>query len=89
MRPQPPTRKLRKQPDPDQLKRQAKELLDAYADGDAVVKVEHHFQNADRASFALHHAQLVIARAYGFDSFLCVFLRARSASAVNSRPLVQ
>jgi hypothetical protein len=31
----PPTRQLREHPDLDQLKRQAKELLDAYTAGDA------------------------------------------------------
>jgi ankyrin repeat protein len=65
-----PTRQLREQPDIDQLRRQAKELLAAYlaGDADAVAEVNTHYRGAD-ASFALHNAQLVIARSYGFDSW--------------------
>lgn len=64
-------RKLRPNPDIDQLKRQAKELLDAYRGGepDAIAEVNTHYRGADRPDFALHHAQLVIARSYGFDSW--------------------
>jgi hypothetical protein len=66
-----PTRTLADRPDLDQLRRQAKELLDAFRAGepDAVVEVTAHYHNADRATFALHDAQLVIARAYGFESW--------------------
>ncbi len=66
-----PTRKLREHPDLDQLKRQAKELLEAFASGDAVAaaEVNTHYHRADPATFALHDAQLVLARAYGFDSW--------------------
>jgi ankyrin repeat protein len=66
-----PTRQLREHPDLDQLKRQAKELLDAYRAGDraAVAEVDAHYRIEDPASFALHDAQLVIGRAYGFDSW--------------------
>lgn len=66
-----PTRKLREHPDLDQLKRQAKELLDAFATGDAaaVAEVNAHYRAASPFTFALHDAQLVLARAYGFDSW--------------------
>ncbi|HEY6390643.1 MAG TPA: ankyrin repeat domain-containing protein [Bryobacteraceae bacterium] len=66
-----PTRSLREHPDIDQLKRQAKELLEAFREGAAaaVAEVNAHFSAADRAKFALHDAQLVLARAYGFDSW--------------------
>jgi len=66
-----PTRALREHPDLDQLRRQAKELLEAFATGapDAVAEVKAHYHDADAANFALHDAQLVIARAYGFDSW--------------------
>lgn len=66
-----PTRSLREHPDLGQLKRQAKELLDAFLAGDpaAVVEVEAHYRGARSSSFALHDAQLVLARAYGFDSW--------------------
>jgi ankyrin repeat protein len=67
----PPTRTLRAHPDLDQLKRQAKELLKAYAEGDAaaVQEVDTHYHGASSGDFALHHAQLVLARAYGFESW--------------------
>ena len=66
-----PTRTLREHPDLDQLKRQAKELLAAFAEGEphAVAEVQAHYRGAVRETFALHDAQLVIARAYGFDSW--------------------
>ena len=66
-----PTRTLRDKPDLVQLKRQAKELLQAYVagDADAMAEVDAHYQGADRARFALHDAQLVLARSYGFDSW--------------------
>jgi ankyrin repeat protein len=66
-----PTRQLREHPDLDQLKRQAKELLAAFQAGQPVItaEVNAHYRGADAATFALHDAQLVIARAYGFDSW--------------------
>jgi len=66
-----PTRSLRAHPDLHQLRRQAKELLSAFRAGDAeaVAEVNHHYRDADAATFALHDAQLVLARAYGFDSW--------------------
>ncbi|SPE27892.1 hypothetical protein SBA3_140005 [Candidatus Sulfopaludibacter sp. SbA3] len=66
-----PTRALRERPDLDQLKRQAKELLASFVVGapDAVREVTAHYQQADATRFALHDAQLVLARAYGFDSW--------------------
>ena len=66
-----PTRILRKHPDLDQLKRQAKELLNGFLAGqpDAVAEVNTHYHDASASDFALHDAQLVIARAYGFESW--------------------
>lgn len=66
-----PTRQLREHPDLDQLKRQARELLDAFRAGEhtAVAEVQAHYRDADAARFALHDAQLVLARAYGFESW--------------------
>ena len=71
MKPNVPTRRMREHPDLEQLKRQAKELLSAYASGEpaATEEVEAHYRGADRAKFALHDAQLVLARSYGFDSW--------------------
>jgi ankyrin repeat protein len=69
--PHPPLRTLREHPDLDQLRRQAKELLAAYRAGDAeaVTEVAYYYRGADPASFALHDAQLTLARAYGFESW--------------------
>ena len=66
-----PTRALRPRHDLDQLKRQAKELLAAFRGGqtDASTEVDAHYRGADPATFELHDAQLVIARAYGFESW--------------------
>jgi len=66
-----PTRKLADRPDLDHLKRQAKDLLHAFRDGapEAVAEVTAHYHDADLATLALHDAQLVIARAYGFESW--------------------
>jgi ankyrin repeat protein len=66
-----PTRTLSDRPNLDQLKRQAKELLDAFRAGDpvAATEVHAHYRDADAAIFALHDAQLVLARAYGFESW--------------------
>src|SRR5262245_37191110 len=62
---------MREYPDLDQLKRQAKELLQAFIAGEehAVTEVNTHYRQDDRAKFALHDAQLVLARAYGFESW--------------------
>ena len=62
---------MRKRPDLDQLKRQSKELLAAFrtADAAAVNEVNASYDDPQGATFALHDAQLVIARSYGFDSW--------------------
>lgn len=66
-----PTRRMREQPDLEQLKRQAKELLIGFRAGDASAasEVNSHYHTADASMFALHDAQLVIARSYGFESW--------------------
>jgi ankyrin repeat protein len=66
-----PTRRMHEHPDLNQLKRQAKELLRAFlADQpEAKAEVEAQYSRADHASFALHDAQLVLARSYGFESW--------------------
>jgi len=62
---------MREHPDLDQLKRQAKELLDAYRaqSPDAVNEVAAHHRTAAPETFALHDAQFVLARSYGFESW--------------------
>lgn len=66
-----PTRRMREHPDLEQLKRQAKELLRAFTAGEAAAaaEVNAHYRVADASKFALHDAQLVIARSYGFESW--------------------
>jgi hypothetical protein len=66
-----PTRRLPPHPDLDQLRRQAKELLEAFRAGDttAITQVQAHYHGAESTAFALHDAQVVLARAYGFDSW--------------------
>lgn len=71
MKPSFPTRRLPERPDLEQLKRQAKELLDAYRAGgeSAVAEVTRFYRAADPATFAVHDAQLVLARNYGYGSW--------------------
>lgn len=66
-----PTRTLSDRPNLDQLRRQAKDLLDAFREGNAnaAKEVHAHYRRGDPARFALHDAQLVLARAYGFESW--------------------
>src|SRR5580700_5907980 len=64
-------RRMRQHPDLEQLKRQSKELLAAFraADTAAVNEITAFYDDPRPATFALHDAQLVIARSYGFDSW--------------------
>ena len=66
-----PTRRMREHPDLEQLKRQAKELLRGFVAGEAeaAAEVNSHYRLADASKFALHDAQLVVARSYGFESW--------------------
>jgi len=70
-RPIPPARALRTNPDLDQLRRQAKELLEGFRSGSpaAVAEVSTYYRGADPATLALHDAQLVLARSYGLESW--------------------
>ena len=67
----PPTRAMRENPDIDQLRRQARELLEAYRaqSPDALIEVAAHHRTATPDTFALHEAQFVLARSYGFESW--------------------
>jgi len=67
----PPTRAMRENPDLDQLKRQAKELLEAYraSSSEARAEVTAYHRTAVPETFALHDAQFVLARSYGFESW--------------------
>src|SRR5262245_65824708 len=69
--PHPPTRVMRENPDIDQLRRQARELLEAYRvqSPGAVLEVDAYHRATTPDSFALHDAQFVLARSYGFESW--------------------
>jgi ankyrin repeat protein len=66
-----PTRHLPKQPSLEQLRKQAKDLLEQYRAGDPAAVAEiHRFERChDPATFALNDAQRVLARAYGYESW--------------------
>ena len=66
-----PTRRLPRHPHLDQLRKQAKDLLEQFRAGDSAAVTEvHQFERApDPANFALHDAQRVLARAYGYASW--------------------
>jgi ankyrin repeat protein len=66
-----PTRRMREHPDLEQLKRQAKDLLRSFAAGEveAAAEVSAQYRVINASKFALHDAQLVIARSYGFESW--------------------
>ena len=66
-----PSRTLPARPSLEQVRKQAKELLQAYRAGDvaAVAEVERFESQPDAAKFALADAQRVLARAYGFASW--------------------
>lgn len=66
-----PTRRLPRQPNLQQLRKQAKDLLDQYraADATAIAEIQQFERRPDPATFALNDAQRVLARAYGFESW--------------------
>jgi ankyrin repeat protein len=66
-----PTRQLPRNPNLEQLRKQAKDLLDGFRSLDpaAVAEVERFERHPDSQSFALHDAQRVLARAYGYESW--------------------
>lgn len=65
-------RHLPEQPNLEQLRKQAKDLLQSYLSGDpaAIAEVNNFERNPDPAAFALHDAQRILARSYGFASWL-------------------
>lgn len=65
----PPTRSMRENLDLDQLKRQAKELLDAYraSSPEAIAEVTAYRRTATPETIALDDAQFVLARSYGYE----------------------
>ena len=87
----PPTRAMRETPDLDQLKRQAKELLDAYraSSPEAVAEVDAYHRTATPATFALHDAQFVLARSYGFESWPKLMAAVDGVTAVKLHEAVE
>jgi ankyrin repeat protein len=92
-----PTRRLPAHPHLEQLRKQAKELLERYRAGDpaAVSEVQQFERRPDPSTFALNDAQRVLARAYGYESWprLKAFVDgvnvARFIDAVRSGDLAQ
>lgn len=92
-----PLRRLPPQPNLEQLRKQAKDLLVQYRAGDpsAAAEVERWERHPDPLKFALHDAQRVLARAYGFESWarLKAYVDganvARLAEAVTAGDLAQ
>src|ERR1700723_1555638 len=90
-------RRLPEQPNLEQLRKQAKELLQEFRAGvpSATAEVSQFERNPDSNRFALSDAQRVIARAYGFASWprLKAFVDganiARFAEAVQAGDLAQ
>lgn len=64
-------RRLPHQPNLEQLKKQAKELLERFLASElaAVAEVRQFERNPDSSHFALNDAQRVLAHAYGFESW--------------------
>jgi ankyrin repeat protein len=66
-----PTRRLHQHPNLEQLRKQAKDLLEQYRSGDsaAMAEIQNFDRNPEPATFALHDAQRVLARTYGYESW--------------------
>jgi ankyrin repeat protein len=85
------------QPSLEQLRKQAKDLLAEYVAGDpaAIAEVHRFERHPHPAAFALHDAQRVLARAYGYESWakLKAFVNgasvARLAEAVQAGDVAQ
>jgi ankyrin repeat protein len=66
-----PTRRLPQHPNLEQLRKQAKDLLERYRSGDsaAMAEIQNFDRNPNPSMFALHDAQRVLARTYGPESW--------------------
>jgi len=92
-----PPRRLPQQPNLEQLKKQAKELLERFRAGElaAAAEVRQFERSPDPSHFALNDAQHVLAQAYGFHSWpkLKAFVDgatiARFADAVKAGDMAQ
>jgi hypothetical protein len=80
-----PVRRLPVRPDPEQIHRQARELLRAIqaGDADAVAELrERHPRSIEPAAARLSDAQLVLARSYGASSWTRLINAVRLAEAI-------
>jgi hypothetical protein len=80
-----PVRRLPVRPDPEQIHRQAKELLRAIhaGDADAIAELrEHHPESIDPAAAKLADAQLVLARSYQASSWTRLVHAVQLADAI-------
>lgn len=66
-----PTRRLPQRPNLEQLRKQAKDLLEHYRSGDsaAIAEIQKFELNPDPFTFALNDAQRILARTYGYESW--------------------
>ena len=74
-------RSLPDRPDLDQQKRQAKELLESFAAGDAEAQARVRAELPDKQHIALADAQFVLAREYGFANWTALKQHIDSQSA--------
>lgn len=92
-----PSRHLPQHPNLEQLRKQAKDLLEQYRSGDsaAIAEIQQFERASNPATFALNDAQRILARAYGYQSWpkLKAFVDgvniARFADAVKSSDFKQ
>jgi len=82
-------RSLPERPDLGQLKKQAKDLFNAVHQGDAATRAATGMSDSELERFALHDAQRVLAREYGFPSWakLKLHVETRGAEAAEARLL--
>jgi ankyrin repeat protein len=85
------TRRLPAQPNLEQLRKQAKDLLAQYlsANPEAIAEVQRFEHNPDPSAFALNDAQRVLARAYGYASWPKLKAFVDGANVVNLAEAVQ
>lgn len=92
-----PTRRLPQHPNLEQLRKQAKDLLEQYRSGDAsaTAEIQQFERKPEPSTFELNDAQRILARAYGYESWpkLKAFVDganiARFAEAVKTSNLKQ
>jgi hypothetical protein len=84
-------RHIPRQPSLEQLKKQAKELLEQFRAGEstAVAEVRQLERNPSPSHFALNDAQRVLARAYGFEGWPKLKAFVDGATIARDAPMVK